>query len=149
MRDVTDVRDFFSKFPRRFVLPGCQRRQKPPTKPSGLLHPIPPPPPPSMPFQQIGMDLLGPLPPSTSGNRWIIVATDYLRRYAKTKALPAGTAVEVAKFFIESIVLRHGAPEVLITDRGSSFMAQLTQKILRLSGTGHRRTTEYHRRQMD
>ncbi|KAM7297632.1 hypothetical protein ISCGN_022783 [Ixodes scapularis] len=78
------------------------------------------------------------------GNRWIIVATDYLTRYAETKALPSGTAVEVAKFFIESIVLRHGAPEVLITDRGSSFMAQLTQEILRLSDTSHRRTTAYH-----
>ncbi|KAM7301261.1 DDE-type integrase/transposase/recombinase [Ixodes scapularis] len=75
---------------------------------------------------------------------WIIVATDYLTRYAETKALPSGTAVEVAKFFIESIVLRHGAPEVLITDRGSSFMAQLTQEILRLSHTSHRRTTAYH-----
>ncbi|KAM7284556.1 hypothetical protein ISCGN_001650 [Ixodes scapularis] len=119
----------------------CQRRKKPPTKPAGLLQPISPP---TAPFQQIGMDLLGPFPPSTSGNRWIIVATDYLTRYAETKALPSGTAVEVAKFFIESIVLRHGAPKVLITDRGSSFMAQLTQEILRLSHTSHRRTTAYH-----
>ncbi|KAM7288282.1 Transposon Ty3-I Gag-Pol polyprotein [Ixodes scapularis] len=119
----------------------CQRRKKPPTRPAGLLQPISPP---TTPFQQIGMDLLGPFPPSTSGNRWIIVATDYLTRYAETKALPSGTAVEVAKFFIESIVLRHGAPEVLITDRGSSFMAQLTQEILRLSHTSHRRTTAYH-----
>ncbi|KAM7313233.1 DDE-type integrase/transposase/recombinase [Ixodes scapularis] len=119
----------------------CQRRKKPPTKPAGLLQPIAPP---TAPFQQIGMDLLGPFPPSTQGNRWIIVATDYLTRYAETKALPAGTAVEVAKFFIESIVLRHGAPEVLISDRGSSFMAQLTQEILRLSHTSHRRTTAYH-----
>ncbi|KAM7294064.1 Transposon Ty3-G Gag-Pol polyprotein [Ixodes scapularis] len=119
----------------------CQRRKKPPTRPAGLLQPISPP---TAPFQQIGMDLLGPFPPSTSGNRWIIVATDYLTRYAETKALPSGTAVEVAKFFIESIVLRHGAPEVLITDRGSSFMAQLTQEILRLSHTSHRRTTAYH-----
>ncbi|KAM7311133.1 DDE-type integrase/transposase/recombinase [Ixodes scapularis] len=119
----------------------CQRRKKPPTRPAGLLQPISPP---TAPFQQIGMDLLGPFPPSTSGNRWIIVATDYLTRYAETKALPSGTAVEVAKFFIESIVLRHGAPEVLITDRGSSFMAQLTQEIFRLSHTSHRRTTAYH-----
>ncbi|KAM7309909.1 DDE-type integrase/transposase/recombinase [Ixodes scapularis] len=119
----------------------CQRREKPLTEPSGLLHPISPP---STPSQQIEMDLLGPFLPSTSGNRWIIVATDYVTRYAETKALPSGAAVEVAKFFIGSLVLRHGAPEVLITDRGYSFMAQPTQEILRLSGTGHRRTTAYH-----
>ncbi|KAM7298845.1 DDE-type integrase/transposase/recombinase [Ixodes scapularis] len=84
------------------------------------------------------------LPAVDAGNRCIIVATDYLTRYAKTKALPSGTAVEVDKFFIESILLRHGTPEVLITDRGSSFLAQPTQEILRLSHTSHCGTTAYH-----
>ncbi|KAM7281938.1 DDE-type integrase/transposase/recombinase [Ixodes scapularis] len=64
----------------------CQRRKKPPTRPAGLLQPIPPP---TAPFQQIGMDLLGPFPPSTSGNRWIIVATDYLTR---SRIIVHGTA---------------------------------------------------------
>ncbi|KAM7307341.1 DDE-type integrase/transposase/recombinase [Ixodes scapularis] len=69
---------------------------------------------------------------------------DYPTRYAKTNFFPLGTAVELAKFFIESIVLRHGAPKVVITDRGSSFMEELTREILRLSHTDHRRTTAYH-----
>ncbi|KAM7282076.1 DDE-type integrase/transposase/recombinase [Ixodes scapularis] len=119
----------------------CRRRKKPPTKPSGLLHPVAPPP---TLFQQIGMNLLHPFPPSTSGNRWIIVTTNYLTRYARTKALPSGTAVEVAKFFIKSTDLRHSTPKVLNADCGSSFMAQLTQEILRLSSTSHRQTTAHH-----
>ncbi|KAK8779773.1 hypothetical protein V5799_018887 [Amblyomma americanum] len=90
------------------------------------------------------MDLLGPFPTSTSGNKWIIIATDYLTRYAEAKALPNGTAAEVAKFFVECILLRHGAPDVLITDRGTAFTAELTQAILRYSQTSHRRTTAYH-----
>lgn len=73
-----------------------------------------------------------------------LVATDYLTRYAEAKPLPNGTAVEVAKFFVESILLRHGAPEVLITDRGTAFTADLTQAILHYSHTDHRRTTAYH-----
>lgn len=119
----------------------CQRRKRPPTRPAGLLQPIDPP---TTPFQQVGMDLLGPFPLSIARNRWIVVATDYLTRYAETKALPFATTSEVAAFFIQHIVLRHGAPEVLITDRGSAFTAQLTQDILRLSHTSHRRTTAYH-----
>uniref|UniRef100_A0A224Z186 Tick transposon n=1 Tax=Rhipicephalus zambeziensis TaxID=60191 RepID=A0A224Z186_9ACAR len=90
------------------------------------------------------MDLLGPFPTLNSGNKWIVVATDYLTRYAETRALPKGSAAEVAKFFVENIVLRHGAPEVLITDRGTAFTADLTQAILRYSQTSHRRTTAYH-----
>lgn len=90
------------------------------------------------------MDLLGPFPTSSSGNKWIIVATDYLTRYAETRALPQGTALEVAKFFVDTVVLRHGAPKVVITDRGTAFTAQLTQDIMRLSQTTHRKTTAYH-----
>lgn len=97
-----------------------------------------------MPFAQIGIDLLGPFPISDSGNRWVIVATDYLTRYAETKAIPSGTATEAARFFIENIVLRHGAPAIIITDKGAAFTAELLRIVLTLSGTAHRKTTAYH-----
>lgn len=119
----------------------CQRRKTPPTRPAGFMQPIAVS---SRPFQQIGMDLLGPFPTSQSLNKWIVVATDYMTRYAETAALPRGTAQEVAKFFISQVVLRHGAPEVLITDRGTAFTAELMQGILHYSNTDHRRTTAYH-----
>lgn len=119
----------------------CQRRKTPPFKPAGFLHPITPP---IIPFEQVGLDLLGPFPVSSSGNRWIVVATDYLTRYAETKALPRGTASEVASFFLHEIVLRQGAPSVVITDRGTAFTAQLMQDTLSQSGTSHRKTTVYH-----
>lgn len=119
----------------------CQRRKSPSVKPAGLLNPIQPP---RTPFDQVGMDLLGPFPLSSSGNKWIIVATDYLTRYAETKALPKGTASEVAQFFTESVVLRHGAPSCVITDRGTAFTARLLEKVFQLSCTTHRKTTAYH-----
>lgn len=119
----------------------CQRRKTPPLKPAGLLQPIPPP---TAPFQQVGMDLLGPFPTSASGHRWIVVATDYLTRYAETQALSRATAAEVAQFFLKTIVLRHGAPSVIITDRGTAFTAELMQALFSLTRTSHRRTTAYH-----
>lgn len=90
------------------------------------------------------MDLLGPFPTSSVGNKWIIVATDYLTRYAETKALQRGTASEVAEFFITNIVLRHGAPAIVITDRGKAFTAGLVDAVMQLSGTSHRKSTAYH-----
>lgn len=119
----------------------CQRRKTPPTKPAGFLHPVDPP---SRPFKQVGMDLLGPFPTSSAGNRWIVVATDYLTRYCETKALPKGTSAEIARFFVHNIVLRHGAPAVVITDRGTAFTAALTEEVMKLCKTDHRRTTSYH-----
>lgn len=119
----------------------CQRRKSPPLKPAGLLQPIAPP---RAPFDQIGIDLLGPFPLSSAGNKWIVVATDYLTRYAETKALQRATAADVAQFFIDQIVLRHGAPSYVITDRGTAFTAQLIEDVFKLSYTSHRKTTAYH-----
>lgn len=119
----------------------CQRRKTPPTRPPGFLQPIDPP---NLPFQQVGMDLLGPFPLSSTGNKWIVVATDYLTRYCEAKALPRGTSAEIARFFLHSIVLRHGAPAVVITDRGTAFTSALTEEVMKLTYTDHRRTTAYH-----
>lgn len=119
----------------------CQRRKVPPMKPAGLLQPVRPP---CSPFEQVGMDLLGPFPKSSADNRWIVVATDYLTRYCETQAVQRATASDVANFFVKNIVLRHGAPSVVITDRGTAFTAQLVRDILQLSGTTHRTATAYH-----
>lgn len=119
----------------------CQRRKAQPGRPAGFLQPIQIP---QVPFQQVGMDLLGPFPTSTAGNRWIAVATDYLTKYAETKALPKATALEVAQFFLTRIVLRHGAPKVVITDRGTAFTAKLLHEVLTLSGTSQRKASAYH-----
>ncbi|GFV60759.1 hypothetical protein TNCV_1780631 [Trichonephila clavipes] len=100
----------------------CQRRKSVPQRPPGRLVPIPPA---IAPFHRIGIDLLGRFPKSAHGNKWIIVCTDYSTRYAITKALPTAEVDEIAKFLLEEIVLRHGAPRVIITDRGAAFRSRL------------------------
>ncbi|UYV76761.1 K02A2.6-like, partial [Cordylochernes scorpioides] len=90
----------------------CQRIKQTNHKPPGLLKAIPPA---AFPFQRIRIDLLGRFP---NGNKCIIVCTDYLTRFAVTKALPTGEEKEAAKFLMEYVVLKHGAPREIITDRG-------------------------------
>ncbi|GBL59732.1 Retrovirus-related Pol polyprotein from transposon 412 [Araneus ventricosus] len=127
---------------RRYVVhcQECQRKSVP-QKPPGLRIPIPPA---TVPFQRVGIDLLGRFPKSTRGNKWIIVCTDYLSRFAVTKALPTVEAQEVAQFMMEEIVLKHGAPRVIITDRGKVFQSKLVAEINHLCNSRHRMTTRYH-----
>lgn len=119
----------------------CQTKKSSTTSPSGLLRPIPQP---QRPFQRIGIDFLGPFPLSTSNNRWIIVVIDHLTRYAETKCVPSATGEEVAVFFLQTILLRHGAPQYIISDRGTPFVSKLLQEVLRLASTIHTVTTAYH-----
>ncbi|UYV65614.1 hypothetical protein LAZ67_3004865, partial [Cordylochernes scorpioides] len=119
----------------------CQRRKHQPQLPSGHLQPIPVP---EVAFEKVGMDLLGRFPTSESGNRWIIVCTDYLTKYAITKALPTSESMEVAKFFIEDVILKHGAPRELITDRGRNFTSSMISDLNNQCRITHRKTTAYH-----
>ena len=128
---------------RRYVMHcrECQRRKAVPQQPPGRLISIPPA---TAPFQRIGIDLLGRFPVSRLGNKWIVVCTDYSTRYAVTRALPTATAPDVAKFILEDIILKHGAPRVLITDRGQVFQSALVSELVRLCNVTHRMTTAYH-----
>ncbi|GFX10731.1 transposon Tf2-9 polyprotein [Trichonephila clavipes] len=119
----------------------CQRRNSVPQRPPGRLVPIPPA---IAPFHRIGIDLLGRFPKSAHGNKWIIVCTDYSTQYAITKALPTAEVAEIAKFLLEEIVLRHGAPRIIITDRGAVFRSRLVSSLVDLCNIDHRFTTAYH-----
>ncbi|UYV62671.1 hypothetical protein LAZ67_2001503, partial [Cordylochernes scorpioides] len=145
----------YDKVKKRFYWPGlyrtvrqyvshcreCQRRKKLPRRPAGKLVSIPPV---EKPFYKVGVDLLGRFPVSKDGNRWIIVCTDYMTRYAITKAIPDGGAIETAKFLVEDVILKHGAPREMITDRGRNFISQVIKEINALCGIVHRFTTAYH-----
>ena len=73
----------------------CQRNNHKLQKASGSLQPIPVP---SKIWCQVGMDLIGPMPTTTRGNRYIITLTDYFSKWAEAAPLPDKTAHGVAKF---------------------------------------------------
>ena len=102
----------------------CQRFKRPNTAPVGLLHPVTPP---SSPFEMVGVDLLGPFPRSANNNRWVIVCVDHLTRYAETKAMPTATAIDVSSFLLSSVILRHGPPRIIVSDRGRQFVADVVE----------------------
>ena len=118
----------------------CQMKKDPLSKPAGYLQSIPV----HGAFHTIGMDYLGPFTVSNRQNEYLIVAIDHLTKWIETRAVRAATAANAAKFFVEQIVLRHGAPIRLLTDRGQHFVATLMQHITILIGVEHVTTTSYH-----
>ena len=120
--------------------PSCQGRKGTNRRPNGLLLSIRV----DRPFQNLGIDLLGPFPKSTNGNTNIIVAVDYLTKWVELRALPSGTAEDVAEFFVSQIILRHGAPEKIITDKGKCFVSVLMQAVTKKLHTNHKTTSSYH-----
>jgi transposase InsO family protein len=98
---------------------------------------------PVAPFLTWGMDIYGPLPLTDDGFMYIIVFTEYHSRWVEVIALKNITAVSVARVFVDSIVLRFGTPDILISDQGSDFTSNLFAAVVTIIGTDHHFTTSF------
>ena len=71
------------------------------------------------PFEKWGMDFVGPINPPSKQRSYIIVCTDYLTKWAETKAIKAAKEEKVAKFFRENIFYKFGYLREFVTVQGS------------------------------
>ena len=97
------------------------------------------------PFEVIGIDFLGPIKPvSPQGNSVIMVITDYFSKWVEAIPLPNQTALTTAKALCKHVVLRHGLPKAMVTDRGVNFTSKLFRHICKEFNIDHRLTTAYN-----
>ena len=95
------------------------------------------------PFRRIAMDIVGPLPKSRSGKRYILVVCDYATRYPEAVPLRSTDATHIAEELVQ-IFSRVGIPEEILTDQGSNFMSALLNEVYKLLKVKPIRTSPYH-----
>ena len=78
-----------------------------------------------------GMDIIGPLPRSRSGNCYVLVLCDYATRYPEAITLKSIDATHVTDEII-NIFARVGVPDEILKDQGSNFTSQLLVELYRL-----------------
>ncbi|GJX11371.1 reverse transcriptase domain-containing protein [Tanacetum coccineum] len=79
-------------------------------------------------FDVWGIDFMGPFP-SSHGNKYILVAVDYLSKWVEAKALPTNDARVVVKF-LKSLFARFETPRAIISDRGTYFCNDQFAKVM-------------------
>ena len=84
-------------------------------------------------FDRVAVDVLGPLPPSNKGNRYIVVFSDYLTRWCEEFPVPSVEATVIARLLVDEIISRHGAPRVLLSDRGTNFLFKIVTDVCKFS----------------
>nr|GEZ21168.1 reverse transcriptase domain-containing protein [Tanacetum cinerariifolium] len=89
-----------------------------------------------------GIDFMGPFL-SSRGNKYILVAVDYLSKWVEAKALPTNDARVVCKF-LKSLFARFGTPRAIISDRGTYFCNDQFVKVMLKYGVTHHLATAYH-----
>ena len=89
------------------------------------------------------MDVCGPYPTNRSGNKYVLVVTEYLTKWVECWALRDQKAETIARSF-EQYVARHGVPEAVLTDQGRNFESNLFRHLCAKYGIEKRSTTGYH-----
>nr|GFA24636.1 reverse transcriptase domain-containing protein [Tanacetum cinerariifolium] len=93
-------------------------------------------------FDVWGIDFMGPFS-SSKGNKYILVAVDYLSKWVEAKALPTNDARVVVKF-LKSLFSRFGTPKAIISNRGTHFCNDQFSSVMAKYGVTHRLSTTYH-----
>ena len=119
--------------------PTCQKTS--PRRPKQV--PMKPLPIVDVPFQRIAMDIVGPLPRSRQGNRYILVVCDYATRYPEAIPLKSIDAGRIAEELV-TLFARVGIPEEVLTDQGTNFTSQLLSELYKMLHVHPIRTSPYH-----
>lgn len=96
------------------------------------------------PLERIGMDILGPFPRTSRGNKYLLVIGDYFTKWLDAIPVKDQEAITIAKAFVDRIVSIFGIPLQLHTDQGSNFESTVFKQICNLLGIQKTRTTPLH-----
>ena len=95
------------------------------------------------PFTHLGLDIIGPLPKTSSGNQYIIVIVDYFTKWVEAQPLSSITSRDVVNF-LSQIFARFGTPNTITTDNGVQFNSDFTKIFLDLYDVYIKFTVTYH-----
>jgi hypothetical protein len=120
----------------------CQRVKAVHMKTAGQLHPLPIP---SWKWEEISMDFIVGLPKTAKGFNSIWVIVDRLTKIAHF--LPVKdkySANTYAEIYLSQIFKLHGAPKIIVSDRGPSFMSKFWIQMQESLGTTLNHSSAYH-----
>lgn len=122
--------------------PTCQRSKSRNLKPMGLLQPLQIP---AQRWDEITMDLITALPPTSRGHDAVFTVVDRLSK--RTHFLPTTTdvsAVDLAQLFFDRVFVHHGLPRVIVSDRDPRFTSKFWDSLFTLLDTKLAMSTAFH-----
>lgn len=90
------------------------------------------------------MDIAGPWPADSNGLRFVLISVCEFSGYLETEAVATINAEDVKRFIEYRLILRHGCPEKIRTDRGRQFIAGSVVDFLESRGIKLIHTSSYH-----
>ena len=92
----------------------------------------------------VAMDLVGPLPISPRGFRYLLTIIDRFTRYVAAVPLRTVKTMDVIRALMTEWILRHGTPRAFLTDNGTQFRSVVMERLALELNVKQSFTTIYH-----
>ena len=96
------------------------------------------------PMERIAVDMLGELPVTERGNKYVLVVSDYLTKWTESYPMGNMEAATVAKLLVEQLFSRFGIPDQIHSDQGRQFESKLFAEMCELLHIDKTKKTPYH-----
>ena len=90
------------------------------------------------------VDILGPLPQTNNGNKYILVAEDYFTRWLEAWLIPNQETKTVAEKLLNELFFRFSLPDQILSDQGQQCESALVAELRSVLQIEKFRTTAYH-----
>ena len=81
------------------------------------------------PFDIISWDIMGPLPLTTQGNKYVLVVTNLFSKWIEAFLLKTTNSETLAKVLIDEVIFRYGMPSSLHSDQGANLTSNLISSL--------------------
>ena len=129
-----DVRKYCATCPQCQVVARKLKSKRAPLRPVDIV---------TEPFKKIAIDIVGELPRTTTGYRYILTIVDYATRYPEAIPLRSTSSKAVADALIHYFS-RVGIPDEIVSDQGSNFVSKLIAQLYEQLGITKIKTSVYH-----
>ena len=94
--------------------------------------------------QQVAVDIVGPLPVTGSGNRYILTIMDRFSRYLKIVPITNMNTITIVREILNKWIYSMGIMEDLLSDQGVQFKSKMMQEISKILGFRKIFSSTYH-----
>lgn len=83
-------------------------------------------------LDRLATDVMGPLPETPRGNKYILVVTDHFTSWVEIFPVPDQTAVTCAEKILNEVIARFGCPFEMLSDQGRNYESRIFAELCSL-----------------
>ena len=84
------------------------------------------------PLDRLATDILGPLPLTPRGHRYILTVTDYFTKWVEIFPVKDQTAITCAQILLNEVISRYGCPLSIHSDQGRCYESEIFKELCKL-----------------